>query len=317
MLDLRPVVEPSQVLALLYQYFSASVTDLVLVEGGSIARTFAFRTGGQDYIIRFNFDRMMQSNFPKEIYLWQRLVSTQIPVPPILQVGRLGDLHFAISRKMPGKSLMHYKPEEIASVLPQIVETIDAIHHVNVSDTQGYGVFNDHGRGGATSWRAFLSKIADEEPEQDYYGKWHYLFDDTFLAREVFDEIYHHMLGLLENCPEERYLVHGNLSLANILAHDGKLTAILDWLDARYGDFVYDIAILDYWSPTLGVSERFRWYYHDRQIAVPAYEERILCYQCFVTLDAMRFYAKSGDKSSYQVASSRMLQRLRSGTNNV
>jgi len=315
--DLRPVVEPSQVLDLLGRYFSTPVTDLVPIEGDVIVRVFSFHADGQDYIIRFNFDNMLQSNFPKELYLWQKLASTQIPMAPVLQVGRLGDLHFAISRKMPGRSLMQYKLREIESVLPQIVEAIDSIHHVNVSDTQGYGVFDDHGRGGAASWRDFLSRIADEELEQDYYGKWHHLFDDTFLERESFDQIYHHMLRLLEICPEDRYLVHGSLSLDNMLALDGKLTAIVKWLDARYGDFVYDIATLDYWTPTLGVSEHFRRYYQDRQITVPAYDERILCYQCFVTLDAMRFYAKSGDETRYQATTVRMLQRLRSANDNA
>ncbi len=308
--DLRPVVTDAHVLALLHERFSTPVTDLVSVEGGSVARTFAFRTGSQDYIIRFNLDKMLASNFPKEAYLWQKLASTQIPIPPMLQVGRLGDLYFAISRKMPGNTLFHFTPEEIEQMFPQIMETLNAIHHVDVSNTQGYGVFNDQGRGMASSWHTFLRRIAHEELEQDYYGKWHHLFDDTFLERDVFEQVYQQMLRLLDFCPEERYLVHGSLSLANMLALNGKLTAVLDWLDARYGDFVYDIAILDYWSPGLRVHEHFQQYYQERQIMIPAYEERILCYQCYVTLDAMRFFAKSGQEKSYQRVCARMLEKF-------
>ena len=58
---------------------------------------------------------------------------------------------------------------------------------------------------------------------------------------------------------------------------------------------------LDYWSPVLRVREHFQKYYQERQIVISAYEERILCYQCYVTLDAMRFYAKSGQEKSYAV----------------
>ena len=118
------------------------------------------------------------------------------------------------------------------------------------------------------------------------------------------------LLHLLAVCPEERSLVHGSLSPANLLAVPGKLTAVLDWLDARYGDFVYDVAILDYWTPGLRVRERFQQYYQARGIVVPAYEERILCYQCYVTLDAMRFYAKSGQQQSYQQVRAWMLAKL-------
>ena len=88
--DLRPVVPDIRVLELLRERFAPSATDLVPVEGGSVARTFAFRAGEEAYIIRFNLDRMLRSNFPKEAYLWQKLSSTSIPMPPVLQVGRLG-----------------------------------------------------------------------------------------------------------------------------------------------------------------------------------------------------------------------------------
>ena len=309
--DLRPVVADTRVLALLNERFSTSVSDLEHIDGGSVARTFAFRAGGQEYIIRFNLDKMLSSNFPKEAYVWQKLASTSIPMPPILQVGRLDDLHFAISRKMPGKTLMHHKPNEIGSMFPQIMETLDAIHHIDVSSTQGYGVFDDRGRGMASSWHNFLKMVSQEEREQDYFGKWHHMFDDTFLERDIFEKIYRHMVRLLPFCPEDRYLLHGGISLSNMLALNGKLTAILDWLDARYGDFVYDIAILDYFSPILYVRDRFQKYYQERQVVVPGYEERILCYQCYLTLNAMRFYAKSGQEESYRAVCESMLQKLK------
>lgn len=309
--DLRPIVEHTQVLTLLREHFALPISNLSPVEGGSVARTFAFRSGKQDYIIRFNLDKMLTSNFPKEAYLLQKLSASQIPIPPILQLGRMGELHFAISRKMPGKPLSHYTPEEIEGLLPQIIQTLDAIHHIDISNTQGYGVFDYRGRGMVSSWHSFLKKVDQEELEQDYFGKWHHMFDDTFLERDVFEHIYQHMLRLLNFCPEERYLVHGSISLNNMLALDGKLTAILDWLDARYGDFIYDIAILDYWYPRLHVREHFEHYYQAHGIAIPAYAERILCYQCYVTLDAMRFYAKGGEENSYQAVRTMMLHKLR------
>ena len=178
--DLRPVVSEAAILALLHDQFDAPVSDLVPVEGGSVARTFAFHAGNQEYIIRFNLDRMLGANFPKEAYLWQKLAPTPVPMPPVLQVGRLGDLHYAISRKMPGVMLMRLPPAEIEGLLPQIMETLDILHHLDVSDTHGYGVFDAHGRGMNTSWHDFLRLIAYEEQEDDYFGRWHHLFDDTF-----------------------------------------------------------------------------------------------------------------------------------------
>ena len=308
--DLRPVVPDARVLELLQERFAPSATDLVPVEGGSVARTFAFRSGEEAYIIRFNLDRMLRSNFPKEAYLWQKLSSTSIPMPPVLQVGRLGDLQYAISRKMPGKTLSQSTPHELEQLFPQILATLHALHQVDVRNTDGYGVFDEEGRGMASSWHTFLQAIAEEELEHDYYGKWHRLFEETFLERTVFDRVHQQVLRLLPSCPEERFLVHGNPGLGNLLAQDGTLAAVLDWLDARYGDFVYDIAYLDYWLPGLRVRERFGRFYQERGIHVPAYAERILCYQCYVTLDAMRFYAKSGQEQGYTWVCSRILEQL-------
>lgn len=308
--DLRPTVSQEALLTLLHDQFEVPVADVVPVEAGPVLRKFAFRAGDQEYIVQFNLDRMLGSNFPKEAYLWPKLAHASIPMPPVLQVGRLGELHYAITRKMPGVALAGLKPAEIATLFPQIMEMLDTLRGIDVSDTPGSGVFDDHGRGMTTSWHAFLRQISDEEEPNDYFGAWHHLFDDTFLEREVFDRIYDRMLRLLPYCPKERHLVHGSLSLANFLVDQGKLTAILGWLDARYGDFVYDSASLDFWTPGLHVQERARTHYEERQILVPAYDERMLCYQCYTALGAMRFYALDGQEQSYETVRARVLERL-------
>lgn len=105
------------------------------------------------------------------------------------------------------------------------------------------------------------------------------------------------MADLLEHCPEERRLVHGGYDLSNVLGHEGRVTGVLDWIDARYGDFLYDIAGLDFWTPGEGYAERCRSRY--AADIPPAYDERVLCYQCYHALDALRFHARTGDRGGY------------------
>jgi hygromycin-B 4-O-kinase len=308
--DLRPMVDHDQVFTLLSQHFTGPITELTPIEGGQVARTFAFRAGEQDYVVRFNKDNMLTSNFPKEAYVYQKLASTRIPIPPLLQVGRLGDLHFAISHKVPGKMLEQHTPQEVERLLPQLIETLDAIHQVDVSDTQGYGVFNDLGKGMSSNWRGFLLSIEREEDERDYFGKWHHLFADSFLERDLFEKISQRMKSLLQYCSTERSLLHGNYSLRNILAQDGKITAVLDWVNAMYGDFVYDLAGLDFWCSWLHVSEHFQQYYQERQREVSFYAERLLCYQCYHALGGLRFFAASANEPAYQMTRWIILQKL-------
>ena len=309
--DLRATVDLEQIRTLLNQHFSAPITNLAHVEGGQISRTFSFCVGEQAYIIRFNKDNMLTSNLPKEAYLYQKLASSSIPMPPIVQVGRLGELHFAISHKTAGQMLQQLPVQEVRQLLPQLIEILDAIHHIDISETTGYGVFDDHGIGYAQSWRSFLRRVHAEEDERDYFGKWHHLFDDTFLEHHLFMALYQRMQSLLDFCPTERYLVQGSYSFRNILAQDGKITAILDWVDARYGDFVYDIAGLDFWCGWLHLPELFRQYYQQRQVDQPFYyKERLLCYQCYIALGAMRYYAATLQHDSYLWARSRILDLL-------
>ena len=178
-----------------------------------------------------------------------------------LQVGRLGDLHFAISRKMLGQTLaLLSRYQEVYDLLPQILDILAAIHGIDVSDTQGYGCFTDQGRGYFPSWSDHLHMIAREEADNDYFGKWYPLFDETFLTARSLSG------SLPADVRSSRVLSRRSLSdlwrlellRHAMLAQDGKITALLNWVDASYGDVVYDIAVLDFWWPWLGMHNAFQ-----------------------------------------------------------
>jgi len=80
-------------------------------------------------------------------------------------------------------------------------DTLDAIHEVEVVDGRGYGPFGDDGAGQVASWWDSLVVIREEEEVWGFYGKWHRLFEDSFLERELFDRIYYRMIALLERSP--------------------------------------------------------------------------------------------------------------------
>jgi hygromycin-B 4-O-kinase len=207
---------------------------------------------------------------------------------------------YAISRKMPGRGLQSLSRAEYEQTLPSIIETLYAIHQVDVRGWHGYGWLDDNGAGMFPSWKGFIARIIEEERPDGFYGKWHTLFQTTFLERDFFETVYNHMLRLLEVCPEERYLVHGEYGYNNVLAQEGKVTAVLDWVDTSYGDFVYDIAWIGFWQRGVDLPERFRQYYAAQGMPLPYYRERIACYTCYMGLDALRFFAKTNDHQAYQ-----------------
>jgi hygromycin-B 4-O-kinase len=108
------------------------------------------------------------------------------------------------------------------------------------------------------------------------------------------------MENLLSYCPNDRYLVHGGYGFGNLLVVNGRVTAVLDWLDAKYGDFVYDVAWLDFWDSERGYRELFQAHYAEQGTDVSNLERRLLCYQGYIALDGMRFFAKSDNADAYK-----------------
>ena len=296
--DNKPAVAQEQIVTLLHERFSSPIVALTPVSGGQIAQTLAFTVDGWGYIIRFTHH--MGANLEKEAYLSERIASAQIPIPTIVKVGRLGEFHYAISQRVPGQPVNTLPRQEYEQLLPALIETLDAIHHVDVRDQLKYGTFDDHGVGLFSSWRRYLEQIREEEEAWDFYGKWHVLFEQTFLERELFEQVYARMIQLLDVCPEERFLEHGNYGFGNVMVHEGRITGVLDWLDAKYGDFVFDIAWLDLWSPEGRFAERFQHYYATKGTRVEHFTERLRCYQCYIGLDALRFFAKTQNYAAYR-----------------
>jgi hygromycin-B 4-O-kinase len=309
MTSVKPELNAEAVRALLAEHFLAPTGPLVPVGGGEIAQTFAFNAEGRDYIIRVNRANMLV-NLEKDAYIFQHFATPDVPIPPVHQIGHLDGLVYAITQKMPGRSMLDLPPADIAAAIPAMMTTLDAIHASDVRGTTGFGVFNGQGVGLAQSWRADLAGIRDEADAADFYGHWHDLFTDSFLERDVFERVYAEMHRLLDFCPEERWLVHGDYGFGNLLVEGGRVTAVLDWLNARYGDFVYDIAWLDFWAPDLRFGARFAAHYAAQGRAVPHYTERLHCYACYIGLGALRFFAKMGQQPAYTATRARLLAGL-------
>lgn len=304
-----PDVSEESARALLAEHFAGAIDALERLPGGEISCTYSFETGDRGYILKFNAD-VMDANFEKEVFIAREFSSDTVPIPAVIAQGRHEDLHFIVLEKAEGVAMDNLAADEAAAALPAVVETLAAIHAVDVSRFEGHGLFDGEGRGFFPSWRVNLDYVREEERADGFYGKWHILFDETFLERDVFDSVFQRMTELAADCPEERWLVHGDFGFGNLLVGEGRVTAVIDWLEAKFGDFVYDVAWLDFWSPAGGLAALIARDYEARGVTVPAFDERLLCYQCYISLDAMRFFARSDQEGSYGFARNRVLDLL-------
>lgn len=296
-MDIKPVIDQSEIVTLIRPLFDHPIADLAPLGTGQIALVYAFKAGKQEFVIRF-VEQKMAHTLKKEVVVANLLQGSMVPLPPILHQGSYSHYHFAIAPRATGQPLDELTTEQYAQVLPEMITTLDAIHQVDVSGTQGYGVFDETAVGQFPSWPEYLLSVGEEE-EGGFYGKWHHLFEDSFLERPLFDQLYGEMQRLFVFLPEERYLIHGDYGWNNVLADGGKVTAVLDWANAQYGDFLLDVAYLTA-STMADYVAAFQEYYQVNNQIVPHYLERIRCYQCYANLDGLRFFAKTGNLNGYQ-----------------
>ena len=275
--------------------------------GGFFSRAFAFTAGGRDYVLRLSAAPQAVESFAKDAYAGQHFASSALHIPKVLLIGTIGvtEEHFAISALVPGRTLQEVDPVARRLALPALLDTIDAIGRVDVGGSRGFGPWDETGDAPHDRWVAFLA-AADQNDTKGYYRDWHALFGGM-LERDLYDAVYRRMRQLLSQIPEVRGLIHNDLWFQNVLADGARITGVIDWGNALYGDPCYDVARLSWGADWPG------WWYADgrallaaRYGALPGFAARLVCYQFHLGLDDLRFYAKNGKAREYGWASERL-----------
>ncbi len=301
----KPEIDMARLRALLRAELGRDVGAIAPLGGGQIAATFAVTVGLREYVIRLTRDNL-GPNLPKEAYCAAHFASPRLPIPAVAGLGRLDELHYIITERVAGVPANTVSPDTAAGLVPALLDVLDAIHAVAVADRPGFGTFDAQGVGLAPGWRESLAAIADDGPPGDFYAGWHRLFAETFLEQPFWERLYSHMRALLPACPEAHGLVHGNYGYGNVLVDGGGVVAVIDWMDAKYGDPVYDVAWLHFWAPEADWAGRYQARCAAQGRAVPDFAPRLECYVCAIGLDALRFFALTGQEPAYRWARSRL-----------
>ena len=236
----------------------------------------------------------------KDDYAWRYFTSDALPIPRIIAIGETPDGHYAISERVPGRTLSDCSKAERRAASAAVHDALEEIGKADTSASQGYGPWGEDGSGQFESWQEYLASVIENHAD-GYYEDWHRLFHDSFLERDLYETVFAQMLRLSERCPDERSLIHYDYQFENIIVDNGQVTGVIDWANALYGDHLYDVAWLNWLSVHPG------WWYPDgveilrwRFGAAEGYESRIACYELNIGLDHLRFYAKNDRRDDYQ-----------------
>ncbi|MGC4192017.1 MAG: phosphotransferase [Thermomicrobiales bacterium] len=294
----KPDVPREMVETLLAAEMPGPIQGIEELTGGNVGRVFGFMANGASFVVRFNWRSM--GGFGGEVTVGRVLAGTDVPFPRLVKTGHLQAFDWAISVRMPGHGCEIDDPA-LPSLAMELFATLDAIHAANLAGTSGYGGFDEAGHGRDPSWRDHILSVREDGPEGGYFPSWETLFATTELDRDVIDGLMHTIESLLPFCPEDRQLVHGDYGFDNVLVKDGRITGVLDWQNARFGDGLYDVAWLDFWpDPPLGIADTYVAWQESLGRMLPHARERILCYQAMIAVDALRFFVHANQLDAYR-----------------
>lgn len=215
-------------------------------------------------------------------------------MPKILEVGEIEEgLFYAVSERAPGRPLDQFSHAEMDKLMPEVVATLDAIHAIRPAGG-GAGHWDTNGMGRFTSWHEAVESNLHLDDEETTSAS----FYDDGLAVGLRKEVH----AMLKYVPADLGLIHGDYGFNNALSDGANITGVIDWDLSAYGDFLFDVAWLDFWVERQGYAETFRQHYLEKGRDVPHFDERVICYKLLIGLGSLGFFARSRQAGKYEFA---------------
>jgi hygromycin-B 4-O-kinase len=211
---------------------------------GHIAQALYFENAqGDKLVLRI---APKDEDFLRDQYAFEKF-GHMLPIPRVREIGAFDDSSFfCISDYVDGEPSNSIKQAVIDTTQDEILSIYAKLFTIDISGTSSYGPLDvTTGDGECTTWR------------QRLLGEVSHLDVDIFqthaknigINKTLVDKLIHQVKDNLDAAPETRWLIHGDLGFDNMLIRDGKVTALLDWANVGYGDWMYDFSKFNFWWP--------------------------------------------------------------------
>lgn len=272
-----------------YKSLNQSIEDVRSVDTGEHAQSFFVYTNKKSYVIKFNDEK---ESFEKDRYAYENFYRDNIPIAKTIDIGQGPEsLYHAILEKCNGGHPGHGKKPINGQVVEKMMTLLVKIHEVDIQDTNGYGGWgSDNGNAEHESWSQYLLDFADFVRSEEF------LFDIE--SKQLIQDVLNSYEQLIKHCPEDRRLVHADCGFDNVLFEDSEITCVIDWGNSIYGDFVFDIAWLEYWHDKYNYKNIYKNKIKNRNYKRLA--KRIRCYKLKIALSSLHFFGKNNKEKSYR-----------------
>ena len=290
-----PVLTEKTLLAFLQSHFDERADHITLLGAGMFSQAFSFVVGESQYAVRVS---ECLEDFQKDAFARAHFASALLPIPPVIRTERFDETRYAcVTERCAGKTLKDNNNADDAQVVPHLFDVLDAIHSIDVSGSCGWGL-DVNGNGRFASWEESLLAFYNQKFDYD----WDALARKSFFDAGLFDEFLAEMKRLLPYCSSRRYLIHRDFGFDNVVADGEHVTGVLDWAEFGYGDFLYDVAYLDYYSQEIPYGDLWC----ARSGTIPYFQERMQCYMLNIGLHSLGIAGTLNDKRAFTRESERM-----------
>jgi hygromycin-B 4-O-kinase len=289
----KTVINETLVLPYLRRHFAKDSTALSLLRGGEHSQAFEFHAGEAAFVARVN---TVEHAFKKDAYAAKSFASAALPIPEVLHIGKMESEHYVcITPKASGVILQNAfkRSSSKDKLLDAVVEVMEAMRALKIPAENGYGIFDEKGQGKYSSWRRSL--LALEHTQKSAAET---LARTTCFELSVYEALVAVASSVANDIPEEQSLVHGDFGMDNMLIDGTKVTGVIDWSLAKYGDPIHDAAWLHLWWTEAQFADA---YLRRSKFAANAraFPERLRCYAALIAVRSLGFFAFSQQPDKY------------------
>jgi len=277
------------------------VRTLAPLKGGEWSAAYKFSLGDSSFVIRLSHT---PENFHRD-RISAEWSSPALPIPKIIELGSQQNQHYAISPFYPGEAFEMMPVDDLRQTIPGFLSMMTAMQSVNLDSFDGFGTLTPAGKGEFSSWPEALLDVNSDRPDNLNHG-WKEALSKTPKAQQQYDQFYKQLTRLVQYCPGQKSLIHSDLLYQNLLVHNHKISAVLDWGCAMFGDPLYDIAMFDFFEPWFPAFTQVNLVQRMKQSFLNQsphnhknYSQRTLACQIHLTLGNIAFCAISGGKHDF------------------
>ena len=299
-MHVRGVDHPDRVASLIARTELREASEPEALAAGAWSTAYALTVAGEPMVLRVG---RHGADFAKDAVV-AAVAGGTLPVPAVTARGEVSGWAYAVSERATGTPLDDLDAEGVAAALPALFDVMDGIGRIDVGG-HGYGQWEPDRVGPYRSWPEALVAIEREKPREP---GWRAVLAASPIGMEPFERALHTLRRLAPDLPDERRMIHDDLLARNVLVEGDRITAVLDWGNAAFGDPLYDAAWLLYfwpWYPqwsAIDIDAAIRRRWRPDQIALRVY-------QIHIGLDSMA-YCASRDRFDDVARNAEALLRL-------